>query len=67
MTVPVVYAFAKANPDIKISFLSKPFFKPIVSSIPNLEFVAANVGSEHKGVMGIWKLARQLKKLGITI
>jgi len=66
MTVPVVYAFAKANPDIKISFLSKPFFKPIVSPIPNLEFVAANVTSEHKGVMGIWKLARQLKKLGIT-
>ncbi len=66
MTVPVVYAFAKANPDIKISFLSKPFFEPIVSSIPNLEFVAANVTSEHKGVMGIWKLARQLKKRGIT-
>jgi len=34
MTIPVVYAFAKANPDIRISFLSKPFFKPIIEAPP---------------------------------
>ena len=66
MTVPVVYAFAKANPEIKISFLSKPFFRPIVEAIPNVTFIAAEVNTIHKGVSGMWKLSRQLKKLGIT-
>ncbi|TVZ21575.1 ADP-heptose:LPS heptosyltransferase [Dokdonia sp. Hel_I_63] len=66
MTVPVVYAFAKANPEIKISFLSKPFFRPIVEAIPNVTFIPAEVNTIHKGVSGMWKLSRQLKKLGIT-
>ncbi|WP_035335130.1 glycosyltransferase family 9 protein [Dokdonia sp. PRO95] len=66
MTVPVVYAFAKANPEIKISFLSKPFFRPIVEAMPNVSFIAAEVNTIHKGVSGMWKLSRQLKKLGIT-
>lgn len=66
MTVPVVYAFAKANPEIKITFLSKSFFKPILSGLPNVTFVAAEVTTVHKGASGIWKLSRQLKKQGIT-
>lgn len=66
MTMPVVYAFAKANPTIKITFLSKPFFRPIVETIPNISFVAAQVDTLHKGVSGMWKLSRQLKKQGIT-
>lgn len=66
MTVPVIYAFAKANPNVKISFLSKPFFKPIIDTIPNVEFISAEVNTIHKGISGMWKLSRQLKKKGIT-
>lgn len=66
MSIPVVYAFARVHPDLKITFLSKPFFKPIVKSLPNVTFVAAEVTTVHKGVSGIWKLSRDLKKRGIT-
>ena len=66
MTVPVVYAFAKANPDLKITFLSKPFFKPIIETIPNINFVAAETNGKHKGIAGLWKLSQELKALGIT-
>ncbi len=66
MTVPVVYAFAKANPQIKISFLSKPFFKPIVETLPNVHFIPAQVDTLHKGIAGIWKLSRESRKQGIT-
>ena len=66
MTVPVVYAFAKANPDVKITFLSKAFFRPISETIPNIHFVAAETNGKHKGIIGLWKLSRELKALGIT-
>ncbi|MFC4633787.1 glycosyltransferase family 9 protein [Dokdonia ponticola] len=66
MLIPVVYAFAKANPETKITFLSKPFFKSIVDALPNVHFLAAETTSQHKGIVGIWKLSRQLKKQGIT-
>ncbi len=66
MTMPVVYAFAKANPTLKISFLSKSFFRPIVAQLPNVTFIPAEVETIHKGVSGMWKLSRTLKKMGIT-
>lgn len=66
MVIPVVYAFAKAYPETKITILSKPFFKPIITTLPNVQFIAAETNKEHKGVFGIWRLSRQLKKEGIT-
>ncbi len=66
MGIPVIYAFAKAHPEIKITVLSKPFFKAIIDTIPNLHFVAAETNTQHKGILGIWRLSRQLKKEGIT-
>ncbi|WP_299761721.1 glycosyltransferase family 9 protein [uncultured Dokdonia sp.] len=66
MLIPVIYAFAKAYPETKITVLSKPFFKAIINTLPNVHFVAAETNTQHKGVIGIWKLSRQLKKRGIT-
>lgn len=66
MTIPVVYAFAKANPEAKITFLSKAFFRPIVEVLPNIDFVAAKTNDVHKGIGGLWRLSRELKALGIT-
>ncbi|TVZ52677.1 glycosyltransferase family 9 protein [Dokdonia sp. Hel_I_53] len=66
MIAPVVYALAKKYPHLKISVLSKSFFKPIVETIPGVHFVTAEVKTTHKGVSGIWKLSRDLKKQKIT-
>ena len=66
MTVPVVYAFAKANPDVKITFLSKASFKPIIETLPNIQFMTADIKESHKGLMGLWRLSRELKALKIT-
>lgn len=66
MLVPVVHAFAKANPELKISFLSKPFHKPIVNTIPGVNCIVAEVDGKHKGIFGLWKLSRQLRASGIT-
>ncbi len=66
MCAPVVYAFAKAYPEVKISFLSKSFFKPIVEAIPGVTFISAEVEGEHKGIPGIFRLSSQLKQKNIT-
>ena len=66
MMVPVLHAFAKANPHFKISVLTKPFHKPIVEAIPGVSCIVADVDTEHKGFLGLLKLSSQLKTAGIT-
>lgn len=66
MTVPILNAFAKQYPDVKITMVSRPFFKPLFAHIPNLEFYALDPKSTHKGVLGLWRAYRELKDAGIT-
>jgi len=66
MTVPVIRAFVKQHPTVKITFLSKAFLKPLFDDIPNVSFYAADVNDTHKGILGLHKLHRELKKLQIT-
>lgn len=66
MTIPVIFAFAKANPETQITFLSKAFFRPILETLPNVNFVAAETNSTHKGIIGLWRLSRELKAIQIT-
>lgn len=66
MTVPVLLAFQKAYPHIKLSVLTKPFLAPIFEQIPNITVHKAAVKNQHKGAIGLWKLYRSLKKEDIT-
>ncbi|ASV32612.1 ADP-heptose--LPS heptosyltransferase RfaF [Maribacter cobaltidurans] len=65
MTVPVLLALTQEHPNLKITFLTKPFFAPIVSEIPNVKVLTADVRGEHKGIFGLWKLFRQMRTLEI--
>ncbi len=64
MTVPVLRVFAQTYPEIKITVLSRPFFKPFFEGISNLDFLEADVYGKHKR-FGLIKLANQAKELGI--
>lgn len=64
MTVPVVRVFAQTYPNIRITVLSKPFFRPLFEGIPNLSFLEADIYGKHKR-FGLIKLANQAKDLGI--
>lgn len=65
MVVPVLRVLAQTYPEVKITMLSRPFFKPLFEGIPNLEFLEADVYGEHKR-FGLIKLANQAKELGIN-
>ncbi|MCI9846134.1 glycosyltransferase family 9 protein [Flavobacterium pectinovorum] len=65
MTVPVLCAFVKQYPTVKLTVVSRPFFKPFFEGIPNLEFFAFDEKEKHKGFPGLLRLFRDLKKLQI--
>jgi ADP-heptose:LPS heptosyltransferase len=66
MTIPVIRALVEQHPEIKITFLSKAFLKPLFDDIPNVHFYAADVTNTHKGIFGLHKLHKELKQLNIT-
>lgn len=65
MTVPVLLAFARAYPEIKITVVTKAFFTPIFSDLPNVAIHIADVKNRHKGILGLWRLFKELSTLRI--
>jgi ADP-heptose:LPS heptosyltransferase len=65
MTVPVLRAFVNQHPQVKITVISRPFFKPFFEGIPNLSFFAFDEKERHKGFLGLLRLFQDLKALKI--
>ncbi|OXA94441.1 glycosyltransferase family 9 protein [Flavobacterium hercynium] len=65
MTVPVLRAFVKQYPEVKITVISRPFFKPFFDGIPNLSFFAFDEKERHKGFFGLVRLFRDVQKLKV--
>lgn len=66
MTVPVLRAFAHQYPDVKITVLTRIFFTPLFRDLPNVTVVEADIKEKHKGIIGLYKLSKELKKLGVN-
>ncbi|WCO01626.1 glycosyltransferase family 9 protein [Psychroserpens ponticola] len=65
MTVPVLRALTNQYPALKITVLTKAFFKPMFRDLANVSVVEADIKGEHKGVLGLYKLSKTLKKTGL--
>lgn len=65
MTVPVLRALVNQHPQLKITVISRPFFKPFFEGIPNLTFYAFDEKERHKGLLGLLRLFKDLKGLHI--
>ncbi len=65
MLVPVLLAFIKQYPEIKITILTRAFFKPMFSQLVNVTVMEADIKGKHKGVLGLFTLYRELKALHI--
>lgn len=66
MTVPVLIALTQKFPDLKITVLTKSFYSPIVDQISNVTVYAADVKTRHKGILGLWRLYKELKEHQIS-
>ncbi|MGO4817145.1 glycosyltransferase family 9 protein [Flavobacterium sp. W22_SRS_FP1] len=65
MTVPVLRAFVDQYPEIKITVISRPFFKPFFEGIPNISFFAFDEKVQHKGFLGLLRLFQDLQQLDV--
>ena len=63
MTVPVLRTLVQQHPELKITMVSKVFFKPMFDDLPNVDFYTADVKGKHKGILGLYKLYKELKGL----
>lgn len=65
MTVPVIRAFVEQNPEVKITFISRLFFKPFFDGIENVTFFEVDLKKRHKGFLGLFKLYFDINALNI--
>ena len=65
MTVPVLRALVMQNHEVRVTVVSRPFFKPFFDNIPNVSFFAVDVKQRHKGFLGLLRLYSDLKQLEI--
>ena len=61
MTVPVLRAFTEQHPDVKITVLTKGFFTPFFQDIKNVSVFKADIKGKHKGILGLYRLSKELK------
>lgn len=62
MTVPVIRAAIEQHPELKITVLTKAFFKPFFRDLKDVEVITADLKVKHKGTFGLYKLAREINK-----
>ena len=67
MTVPVLRALVQQYPQVKLTVISRPFFKPFFDGIPNLTFFAFDEKERHKGFLGLIRLFNDVRKLDIDL
>lgn len=65
MIVPIVKALSQQHPNLKITVVSRPFFRPLFEEIPNLIFFPFQDDSKHKGFLGLLRLFSDLKRMKI--
>ncbi len=63
MTVPVLRALTNQYPDLKITVVTREFFKPFFKNLDNIEVYAADLKGKHKGILGLYKLSKELNRL----
>jgi|SRR5690625_4086788 len=66
MTIPVIREFVQQNPKVEIIYVSREKFKDLFDDIPNFTFYPADLDGKHKGILGLYRLSKELKSLGIT-
>jgi len=60
LTVPVIQSLLQKYPETQITLLTNSFFHPFFEGIPNLTLYPVDLKGKHKGILGLWKLVKEL-------
>lgn len=67
MTVPVLRALTLQHPQVKVTVVTRAFFKPFFEGIPNVQVYVADLKGKHKGILGLYKLSKELRTLDFDV
>ncbi len=62
LTAPVVREFLEQYPKARVTFVTSRFYFPLLAGLPRLTLVAADTRGAHRGIRGIFRLAKELKE-----
>lgn len=62
MTVPVLQQLLLQNPDIRLTILTQAFLAPLFGPLERTTVYLVHINGKHKGIAGIFRLYRELKK-----
>lgn len=62
MTIPVIASFVNAHPEAHVTMLSTPKLEPLFQNIPNLSFMPVDTKGKYNGILGMFKLFRDLRE-----
>lgn len=66
MTIPVIYSVARTYPEIRFTVLTQAVASKLFIKAPeNVSVFIADVKGKHKGFIGLWRLFKELKAIGI--
>ena len=63
MCVPVLRALLKSYPSLKLTIVTRKRFTPLFEDLPNVKFFTPDFNGEHKGIAGLYRLFKALRKL----
>lgn len=64
LLAPVLHALARKYSAISITLVTRKAFEPFFYNIPGVEVIGVDFDHEYRGIYGLWRLYRQLRKLG---
>ena len=65
MTVPVLAAFSRVYPDIKLTVLTKKQFAPLFRDLEKVNVIAADFNTSYKGMIGLYRLSKSLRNIHV--
>jgi len=65
MTVPILNTVLEQYPEVKLTILTKKHLAPIFFQLDRVSVFSAEVKTRHKGLMGLWRLYKELSKLNL--
>ena len=66
MTIPVLRCLEKKYPNEKFIFVTRKKFAPFFTEFNNITFFEADFKNRHRGIFGLFRLFKDLKKTNPT-
>ena len=63
MTIPVLRAFQRQYPEIKLTVLTRKFFRPFFRDLNQVNFIDFDPKVKHKSIFGLYRLSSAITKV----